>query len=136
MNLETGTLVPGAFQGFVSAPSTRADLTLSVTESWPHDLDSILVDGLQSGDLSTGAFLFIYETFLAPVMAAAAGTISVVPDYLGYGESYQYDRAFFTKLPYQQSIALSWLAAKKYLSESSLGCTELTNSATVHGAIA
>jgi hypothetical protein len=132
MNSETDTIIPGAFQGFVSAPSTRADLALSVTEIWPRDLDEIFI-GLQEGQLSTGSFLFIYETFLASVVAATAGAMVVMPDYLGYGESYEYDRSFFTKVPYEQSIALSWLAAQKYLMESTRGCTILENSAMANG---
>jgi hypothetical protein len=41
MNSETDTNIPGAFQGFVSTPSTRADLALSVTESWPPDFGDV-----------------------------------------------------------------------------------------------
>ena len=133
INNETDTLVPGSFQGFVSAPSTRADLALAVTESWPRELETILVEGLQGGDLSLESFLFVYETFIAAAVAATSGTIAIMPDYLGYGESYEYDRAYFTKVPYQQSVALSWLAAQNYISESSRGCTELANSAMAHG---
>jgi hypothetical protein len=71
--------------------------------------------------------------FLASVVAATAGTMAIMPDYLGYGESYEYDRSFFTNVPYEQSIALAWLAAQTYLSESTRGCTTLENSAMANG---
>ena len=132
VNLETDTLVPGSFQGFVSAPSTRQGVELSATESWPTDF-SLVLDKVKTGEISDASFLFVYETMLAPVIAAASGAISVVPDYLGYGESYTYNRAYYTKLPYQQSISLSWLAAKKFIAETASGCTVLEDSLLANG---
>jgi hypothetical protein len=105
-----------------------------VTESWPRDLTAVL-NGLEDNELSRASFLFVYGTFLAPVVAATAGAMTIVPDYLGYGQSYEYNRAFFTKIPYEQSIALSWLAAKRYLADSTRGCTILENAATAQGTL-
>ena len=71
--------------------------------------------------------------YLFAAVGAASGAIVVNPDYIGYGQSVDYDRSFAAPLPYAQSFAMSWLATHKYVANSTAGCSELENVATVSG---
>jgi hypothetical protein len=67
------------------------------------------------------------------VLPAAAGSVAILPDYFGYGESNNdIFKAFLVKQSYQTSIVPLWLKAAAVISEES-DCAALANVATVAG---
>lgn len=67
------------------------------------------------------------------VLPAAAGSVAIIPDYLGYGESNAaISKAFFVKKSYQTSIVPLWLKAASILEEET-NCTALADAAMISG---
>jgi hypothetical protein len=67
------------------------------------------------------------------VLPAAAGSVAILPDYFGYGESNNaIFKAFLVKQSYQTSIVPLWLKAAAILNEES-NCTALADAVIVAG---
>ena len=81
------------------------------------------------------SFLFTFQGFLASMTFASTGGISILPDFLGYGESYTVNRATGIRdVPHQQAFALGYLATKRHIQQITNGCTTLQKSSvTVSG---
>ena len=128
----TGKMLSGKLAGFVSGRSIRSHPSQSITESWPGNVSRSL-DDLTNGHLKQESFLYTYQTFLSALNAASMGAVAIMPDFLGYGESYAFNRTFYNKQSYQQAFALSWIAAKIELEELTNGCSVLRKEATITG---
>lgn len=72
--------------------------------------------------------------YLAPLVVASSGVIIVIPDTLGYGESYQYNRTYLLQVPSAPAAwTVSYLAAQQYIRDMTGGCTELSQTTAVGG---
>lgn len=70
------------------------------------------------------------------LIGASAGTVVVMPDNIGYGESFDFPKAYLTYSLYQQASMSLWLAARHTLlsvSTKSASCTPLDDVVTVTG---
>jgi hypothetical protein len=123
----TGEVFGGSIRALVSAHGTVINFDDAPTESWPSNMTELLTTATPIEVLS--------ETldYLFATVGAASGAIVVNPDYIGYGESVDYDRTYLAGQTYAQSFAMSWLATQKYVANSTAGCSELENVATVAG---
>jgi hypothetical protein len=125
----TGEIFTGLLRGFISGHGIVFDTSQGPSDIWPSSVSSTLVtDQLDDEDK-----LFIFADAIAASISASSGAVSVLPDYIGYGESRDFNRTFLTPLPYMQAYAVSFLAAKRFISNESNGCTELDDVGTVTG---
>lgn len=70
------------------------------------------------------------------VIGASAGAVGIMPDYIGYGESYQFAKSYLVSSLYQQASVTLWLAARHMLASVAAAgdpCTVLDNVVTVIG---
>ena len=147
----TDQLLTGELPGFVVGRSTRADLTQSATEFFPTD-PTLIIDIFDTPDpaatttrqggvaqapngMTSDAFLYVLQSYLSSLVAATTGAIGILPDFLGYGESHDVNRATLTLLPSQQAFALGYLASREQVASISNGCTRLRDFATVGGKV-
>ena len=140
-------ILSGQLPGLITGRSTRGDVTQSLTEIWPtnSELEALLLNlsmasssGGEGGDDNKmlDSFLFTFQTFLASLTFASTGGISILPDFLGYGESSRtMNRTTGIRdVPNQQAFTLGYIAAKKHIEEITNGCTTLQlSSMTVSG---
>jgi hypothetical protein len=57
----------------------------------------------------------------------------VIPDTLGYGESYLFNRMYLINIPSAQAWTVSYLSAQQYIRTVTGACTELSNTTAVGG---
>jgi hypothetical protein len=69
---------------------------------------------------------------LGGLFAASSGVVSLIPDYVGFGQSSFLTKSLSSKLYRQASIPL-WLQAQSVISNMTNDCTQLDNVATVGG---
>jgi hypothetical protein len=127
---QTYRILTGELRGFVAGHDTEIDADAGPTDLWPDDTVSSI---LQSETLSTQHKYSIFRNFVTSLVASSAGAVSILPDYLGYGESRGYDRAYLQPFPYLQAAGVTYAAAKRYISSRSNGCTVLTDVASTTG---
>jgi pimeloyl-ACP methyl ester carboxylesterase len=132
---ETGQILTGELRGFVSGHDTAIDVDTAPTDLWPFEnVTSILLSSADSTPLLTDSEKhLLFQSFISSLVAASGGTVAIMPDYIGYGESKDYDRAYLAPTVYEQSAAVSYAAAKRYVSQISNGCTVLIDEATIVG---
>jgi hypothetical protein len=126
---ETGEIFTGKLRGFASGRSTEVSNLDTATTRFPQNISALLANE----NVSIPDKIVVLRNFLASGIAAAGGAVSVMPDFLGYGESREFDRPFLAPLPYKQAFGVSFLAAQNYIKSVSEGCTMLDNVATVTG---
>ena len=125
----TGEIFTGKLRGMVVGHGLTTDVNQGPSDLWPDSVTEAL-----HGSNATVANIFnTFHDFLVTVVAATSGAIGVQPDYIGYGESKDYNRTFFAHLPYKQAFGISYLAAQQYVANITNGCTMLDNAATVTG---
>ena len=127
---ETKKLFAGTLRSFILGHSLEIDLSGAPTELLPVAGVGATV---QNPDLPLETKLYIFRNFLPPMIASAAGAVSTLPDYLGYGESKDYNRANLMKIPYMQAYTLGFLATRSYLTKASAGCSYLDGVSTLTG---
>ena len=89
------------------------------------------VDQVPSNEWSGGGYTA--SGIMFGVLPTAAGSITIMPDYLGYGESNgAIFKAFLVKKAYQTSIVPLWLKTAATL-ENETDCTALADAAMVSG---
>ena len=126
-------ILSGQLPVYMYGRSLRADLSQSVTELWPSN------DKLQTllqGDLDE--FLFTFQSFLSSMAYASTGGIAIIPDFLGYGESYKTSRTTgILHVPYQQAFTLGYLATLQHIQQTTNGCTIIKpiGSTTISGKV-
>jgi hypothetical protein len=74
-----------------------------------------------------------FVDYLTPLLLSSSGVISAIPDGIGYGESFDYNRVYLSRPAYGQTSVLSYLAAQKYIQSTTGGCTELASTLSIHG---
>jgi hypothetical protein len=131
----TGQILTGELRGFVSGHDTAIDVDTAPTDLWPlENVTSILLSSADSTLVLTNSDkVLLFQSFISSLVAASGGAVAIMPDYIGYGESKDYDRAYLAPTVYEQSAAVSYAAAKRYVSQISNGCTVLTDAATIIG---
>ena len=103
---------PGTLAGHVhSRPATRLDSFVAPSTSWPQALDIL-------GSL---------------IARAGSGAVSIVPDFIGYGESASLHRAYLIKKGYLSSTIPLWIEVRSILAEETRGLSSLANAATFTG---
>ena len=132
---ETGQILTGELRGFVSGHDTAIDVDTAPTDLWPFEnVTSILLSSTNSTPLLTDSEkVLLFQSFISSLVAASGGAVAIMPDYIGYGESKDYDRAYLAPTVYEQSAAVIYVAAKRYVSQISNGCTILIDEATIVG---
>jgi hypothetical protein len=104
---------------------------------WPADgvqgwLNTVLRD--PTNETLVRDFAASVATFIVAMSAASAGMVSIMPDYLGYGESMRTHNRTVGHIPhYQQAAAVSWRWTQLWLQNVTKGCTVLEDVATVNG---
>jgi hypothetical protein len=123
----TGFVFTGHLRGFVNGRSLHT-LEAYPSRAWPKNVGQAFEEGRPMNSL-----LFDYIDYLSAMVATSAGAVSITPDYIGYGESVEYNRTFLSKIPYEQAIAIAWLGTKQYVQDELDACSFLENTATVTG---
>jgi hypothetical protein len=126
---ETGYILTGQLRGFVAGHDTEIDVDAGPTDSWPENVSTLL----GNVSLSDTEKIVILQPFVSSLAAATAGAVAILPDYIGYGESKDFDRAFLFPLPYMQAARLSYAAARRFVAGVGQDCAALVDTATVTG---
>ena len=135
-------ILSGQLPVYLYGRSLRADLSQSITELWPSNdkLQALLLQDSSSSSTTNSLndeFLFTFQSFLSTMAYASTGGISIMPDFLGYGESYKTTSRTtgILYIPYQQAFTLGYLAAFQHIQQISNGCTIIkpSGSTTVSG---
>jgi hypothetical protein len=74
-----------------------------------------------------------FVDYLTPLLLSSSGVISVIPDGIGNGESFDYNRVYLSRPAYGQTTVLSYLAAQKYIESTTGGCSVLASTLSIHG---
>ena len=102
---------PGTLKGHVHSRTTRLDSSLAPSTTWPPSPDVL------------GS---IFAT-------AASGAVSIIPDFIGFGESAFLHRAYLIKKGYLSSTIPLWVEVRSILVEETKGVSSLANAATFAG---
>jgi hypothetical protein len=86
---------------------TTIQLSDSPSELWPTDMTAFLTDN------EVGDILFLLGDYLVSAVFGGSGAVAITPDFLGYGESYQTDRAYIEKTTHAQAFTLVRTQAEK-----------------------
>lgn len=124
------TMLMGELRGFVAGHVTEFNAHAGPTDLWP---DGNVIAILESDALTTEQKEATFRSFVSSLVAASAGAVAILPDYIGYGESRNYDRAYLQLFPYLQAAGVTYAAAKRYVSLASSGCTVLSDVASTAG---
>jgi hypothetical protein len=126
---EPGTdhFILGEVRGSVSIRGTTPDLYASPSAIFPADMSQFL------SDTPIETILVTMSNFLVSVVYASSGAIVAMPDLVGYGESYEIPRSYFSGYNSAQGVVLAWLGAQEFVLDQSNGCTILEPTATVNG---
>jgi len=129
VDISTGKLLTGELRAFLVGHDTAIDVDSGPTDLWSDEISSILNENTRNDSERTS----IFESFVSSLVAATSGAVAVMPDYIGYGESKDYDRAYLSPMVYEQAAAVSYAAAKRYISSTSSGCTVLSDVVSITG---
>jgi len=136
-----------SFQEYCGSDAYGSDATVSGILFLPLDGDSIAT-GPKKGSIwnhpsESDSFYVASEgwgsgskeaTQNAAFLVASSGVINLVPDYLGYGESYTFYKSYLIKKAYQTSVVPLYLYAQQVLIPQITNCqTQLSNSVVVNG---
>jgi hypothetical protein len=124
LDKETGELLHGRkLRPFITLHGSLAEEGASPSESWPANLTETL-ELVQSGSLPPSTFReSSFVQFLPSMLAASSGSVAILPDYHGFGES-EIDRSYMWPEGYKQSTIVSWLHVREYFLEY-YPCTQL-----------
>ncbi len=125
----SGVILTGQLRGFVAGHDTGINVDMGPTDSWPTNVSALLGDE----GLTDTEKIATLQPFISSLAAATAGAAAVLPDYIGYGESKNFDRAFLYPLPYMQSAVVSYAAARRFVSRIGQDCAALVDIATFTG---
>jgi hypothetical protein len=132
-------LVEGSLRSFVSMHVTLVSVDRAPTQAWPTNLTEAMT---LSEDLSNLIFLLPYFDYLAPLVAAGSGAVSILPDYIGYGASLEtHNRTYAYPPTYMQAAVTSWVSTKQAIEQDTYGwslntgngCTAMDSVVTVAG---
>ncbi|KAL3915954.1 MAG: hypothetical protein SGILL_005402, partial [Bacillariaceae sp.] len=126
----TGNILSGELRGVIVGHDTAINVNGGPTDLWPVSGLSSLVT---NDSLMDDENLKLLESFVTALAGASAGAVVILPDYIGYGESKDFDRVFLQPLPYLQAGTVTYAAAKRYVAKISIECTHLVDVATLTG---
>lgn len=104
---------------FLSLSRTEGTPEKAPTNSWPKNFTSFL-SGIDS---SAALRARDFSNFVPSMLAASAGSVAIIPDYLGFGTSLV-NRTMFWGPGYKQAAFVSWLRVREYLQKET-PCTSL-----------
>ena len=93
-------IVSGSIRGILHTHATIINLMLSPSDSWPSNMTAFLETS------SFNTIVTITYDYLYSAIAAASGGIVITPDYIGYGESYKFNRTYSAPELYEQASVL------------------------------
>ena len=99
---------------------TESSASRAPTEVFPSSV-ALELQKLQDSNFTDTDLLidFVFNTFLetvTPMLATSAGAVGIVPDYLGYGETFvTHNRTYFYHESYMQSAVVSLLTTQAFL---------------------
>jgi hypothetical protein len=128
LDRETGLPVSGNLRGVMAMHGLLLENRDAPSEILPANLTESLV--------ATGpeAFFFMIIAFLESLVASSAGAVSLMPDFLGSGESaLTHNRTISVPQFYMQSAAQAYFGAQSYLDKHTNGCTKMYNEWNVVG---
>ena len=118
---ERAEIVEGSLRSFVSMHGTLVSVSRAPTQAWPINLTEGLTLSL-SGDFSDSKLLGQYYDYLAPLVAASSGAVSILPDYIGYGSSSEtHNRTYAYPPTYMQAAVTTWMATKQAIEQDTYG---------------
>ena len=139
---EKKTLPPlsGYLSGFVQMHQTESTASRAPTQVFPSsvalELQKLQDSNFTDTDLLIDFTVNIFLETVTPMLATSAGAVGIVPDYLGYGETFlTHNRTYFYHESYMQSAVVSWLTTQAFLqNDLSNGCSILENRLAIAGA--
>mmetsp|Transcript_30613 Transcript_30613/g.71774 ORF Transcript_30613/g.71774 Transcript_30613/m.71774 type:complete len:571 (+) Transcript_30613:133-1845(+) len=125
---ETDAVPPGKIRSFVHMHRHKYDATDDApSNAWPSDIANFL---------ATQTTEVVYQDFVAQfldgIMPATRGTVTVYPDFRGFGSSTG-NRTDFLQRSYLQSGVQSYRAASRFLSNYTGGCSLVDDTIVVSG---
>jgi hypothetical protein len=116
------TVAEGSLRSFVNMHVTLASVSDAPTELWPTNLTDALTGGDDDSAAAVAEILADYFDFLAPLVAAGSGAVSILPDYVGFGASVStHNRTYAYPPTYQQAAVTSWMATKAAMEQDTYG---------------
>ena len=126
---QTLEVISGTFKASMQLHDTFFDVETAPTDIFPPNITEFFaaVDGV--------TFFRVFRSYLQGIIAAAEGTVTIFPDFVGYGESRSFNQTYLAKLPYAQTAAISFSAARSALKQpkNDGGCIQLAKEVTVMG---
>lgn len=110
---------------------TTLDEQAVPSQIFPDNLSAVFDDV----DSEQGIQIRVFQLYWiwSGLMAAASGAVAILPDYLGYGVSYEHPRGYMNRYVYQQADAVLFFQSREYLREISDGCSILDQTVTLAG---
>jgi hypothetical protein len=115
----TPKIVEGSLRSFVNMHLTTVSVSDAPTELWPTNLtEALTLD--DSSDIVD--ILLTYIDYLAPLVAAGSGAVTILPDYIGYGASLEtHNRTYAYPPTYMQAAVTTWMATKQAIEQDTYG---------------
>jgi hypothetical protein len=119
---ETATIVEGSLRSLVKMHVTKVSVSAAPTQDWPTNLTEALALLGGSSDDANNAILLAYLGYLTPLVGAGSGAVTILPDYIGYGESLKtHNRTFAYPPTYMQAAVTTWMATKQAIEQDTYG---------------
>jgi hypothetical protein len=137
---ERDKLVEGSLRSFVSMHITKVSVSEAPTQAWPT---ISLTEALTLAESDENFDMLVtYTTYLAALVAAGSGAVTIEPDYIGYGASVNtHNRTYGYSPTYMQAAVTSWMATKQAIEQDTYewsindgtGCTVMDSVVSVAG---
>ena len=125
---ETGKPIEGSLKSHIYAKGySGAEQVQAPSEFWLDDFDAF---NTTDEDVIWGLLGRFYDGWTA-LITASVGVVVVLPDYLGYGQSYQTPKGNGILGLYQQAVAVAFLKSKSIV--ESTGCTIVGSETSASG---
>jgi hypothetical protein len=113
-------IVEGSLRSFVTMHLPRVSVSGAPTELWPN---ITLTEALTLDDSDDNMEMLVtYINYLAPLVAASSGVVTIAPDYIGYGASLKtHNRTFAYPPTYMQAAVTTWMATKQAIEQDIYG---------------
>jgi hypothetical protein len=119
---ETDTIFSDAvLRVAMAGRSTRVTVADAPSAFWPASVSEVLSSFSNTTTTTDekAQLLTQFQSYIVPLMSATAGAVAIVPDFLGFGASQNYNRTFLTPRPYQQAFVVSYYATQDYFDKRS-----------------
>jgi hypothetical protein len=130
----TSMMVEGSLRSFVNMHLTQTTVANAPTELWPVNLTEVLTLDESStadtadADADAARILVNYIDYLAPLVAAGSGAVTILPDYVGFGASVRtHNRTYGYPPAYMQAAVTSWMATKQAVEQNSYEWSSIIN---------